>query len=174
MKPSDSLMPAMRLPCPFEEGSGAGPAASGLPASGQCSGHRLLALIGHQPEETEKDTSVCLGSGRIQGKQTNIRMIFQQEGFKLQPWSEFSAAHRMALVMPSSQNAQIDYTLRISLAHKCVGCACLKVFSLSNEGNFFKLSQKACPGNGMCFYRNELLLCAVQKFNTHNGRLISR
>lgn len=48
------------------------------------------------------------------------------------------------------------------------------MFSLSNWGNFFKLSQKACPGNGMCFYRNELLLYAIQEFNAHNGRLISR
>lgn len=170
MKSSDSLMFATRLPLPVCRGQWAEPTAFALPVCGQGSRKQLDTNL----EMLKRISVCCLGSGRIEGKQTNIRMIHQQQDFKVQPRSRFRAAHRMALVVPSSQDAQIDYILWISLARKCVGCACLNVFSLSNKGNFFKLSQKACPGNGMCFYRNELLLYAIQEFNTHNGRLISR
>ena len=47
----------------------------------------------------------CLGSGGIQGEQTNMRMIYPSEDFMLWPQSEVSAAHRMALMKPSSQKA---------------------------------------------------------------------
>lgn len=143
-----------------------------LPGCGQC--NRTVAHK-HRLKKLKKVLVSCLGLAESSvNKQINTQMLYQQEEFELQPRSKFSEAQRMALMMPSSQKAQIDHTPRISLAHKCGGYACFKVFSLSNEGNFFKLSQKACPGNGMCFYRNELFLYALQEFNTHNGRLISR